>query len=260
MSVPLNTAAEIPLNVTGTIQCPVCASPFTAYVRQVMTRRTKRSINLYSCLDCRSFWNPVEYHQHAVLAANSIRWHESVAERNRVAAERLFDELFKLGHAPQNVIEIGCGSGSILAVAKQRGANVIGYDVDPISTAHGAAKYGIDLRNVHWSADSGEPFDMLLCISVLEHLQQPRSLIKAIADGCKKNSAVAVVSVPTLDRGRWSYLTCPDPTIKGTPFFDNDVHVTHFSSEGMTRALRHFGAASVTRVNSGLWNVFLAEF
>lgn len=247
-------------DIAGRIGCPVCTSPYTAYVRQVPTRRTKQMIPLYACLKCRSFWNPSGYDQSCPPKEKVINWHTSVAERNITAGRALFTALDDRGVRPSAVLEIGCGSGSVLFAAKERGMKTAGFDLNPHAVELGREQYGLDLRAEAWTANTYTDFDLLLCISVLEHLDQPRTLLSEIAAACKRRGAAAYISVPTLDAPRWKYLLDPSPALKGSPFFDNDVHVVHFSSEGMLMALKALGAHSITRVSANIWNGFLAQF
>jgi hypothetical protein len=39
--------------------------------------------------------------------------------------------------------------------------------------------------------------------------------------------------------------------VTGTPFFDNDVHVTHFSIAGLIGVMHEFGQQNVQFVTSG---------
>jgi hypothetical protein len=47
--------------------------------------------------------------------------------------------------------------------------------------------------------------------------------------------------------------------VPGTPFFDQDVHVTHFSSAGLEQVLRDCGMGRVEKLRSRLWIGMLAR-
>jgi 2-polyprenyl-3-methyl-5-hydroxy-6-metoxy-1,4-benzoquinol methylase len=241
--------------------CPICSSPFTAYVRHVLTRRTKRQIPLYACLDCLSFTNPSGYAETPEVLASDLRWHISVADRNKSAARRLFDKLAEEGVKPRSVVDIGCGIGSLLTVARDRGMRVVGYDTNLQTTDWGRENYKINLVGGYWTGDTDAgPVDLYLCISVCEHLMQPRTLIKDLCIAAARNKASLFISVPFVDRSLWDFILDPNPYAKGTPFFDNDVHITHFSSKGLEKAMRDFGARNFTIVRGGLWNGGLVRF
>lgn len=247
-------------NVTGRLTCPVCASPYTAYLRQVPTLRTRRQINLYGCFSCKSFWCPSGYKEDERQLQMDIEWHDRVSERNSVAGVALFELLKNHGVLFNRVLEVGCGAGSLVKVAVDAGLHAVGFDVNQLAIKHGRAKYGVDLRDENWTAEYDLDFDLILCISVLEHINQPRVLIEEIAKACRRRGAVAYISVPFLDENAWPFLLDPDPLKPGTPFFDNDVHVVHFSSEGLKICLTDFGAIEMTKLSPGLWSGYLVRF
>lgn len=240
--------------------CPVCNSAYTAYVRHVMTIRTRRPIALYTCLECRSFWNPSGYREDDHILENDFKWNLSVADRNRQHAPALFSAIQKAGGQLDSVVEIGCGTGTMMGVLKERGAKTIGFDVNRFAIAY-AREQGHDARDELWTLETPlPPVTLFLSVSVLEHIDQPRPLLRDLCQAAKKHGASLYVSVPFVNEVQWPYILDPDPKKQGTPFFDNDVHVTHFSHEGMTRLLREFGARTVTICGGGIWRGALAVF
>ena len=186
-----------------------------------------------------------------------LKWGLSVEERNRDAGRELFAKLAAVGVRPTSVLEVGCGIGTMLATAEEYGASAVGFDVNNLATAYGRSR-GRDTRDELWSPETpiGKP-DLILCMSVLEHLDHPRPLIRDLCLGAQKFSSVLFISVPFLDRTRWPFLLDPDPKRSGTPFFDNDVHVTHFSSKGLTKAIEEFGILNVRPFAGGIWQGLL---
>jgi 2-polyprenyl-3-methyl-5-hydroxy-6-metoxy-1,4-benzoquinol methylase len=241
--------------------CPICESPFTAYVRHVLTRRTKQQIPLYICLDCLSFTNPSGYTETQEILAADLQWHISVSDRNKSAAKRLFDKLAEEGVKPRSVADIGCGIGSLLTVARDRGMRVVGFDTNAQSTEYGRTQMKLNLVGNYWTKDTDTgPIDLYLCISVCEHLEKPRPLIQDLCAAAARQRAALFVSVPFVDRAAWPFILDPDPYAKGTPFFDNDVHITHFSTKGLEKVMRDFGAPNFKFVQGGLWNGGLVKF
>lgn len=238
--------------------CPVCASRFTSHVREVPTRRTKRQIGLYTCLECSSFWNPSGYHEDEAQLARDLEWGKSVTERNKRAATRLFDCLRENGVKPQSVAEIGCGIGTLLTVARSRGMRVIGYDVNKLAIAHARDANGLDAHAEMWTSETElPPIDLFLCISVLEHVEQPRPLIQELCKAAAAHKAALFISVPFLDRDKWDFIVDPAPEREHTPFFDNDVHVVHFSVKGLGMVMAQSGLKDTKLIKAGLWDGLL---
>jgi 2-polyprenyl-3-methyl-5-hydroxy-6-metoxy-1,4-benzoquinol methylase len=241
--------------------CPVCSSPYMAYVRNVLTLRTKRPIPLYACLTCRSFTNPSGYIEGEAQLLRDLEWHRSVEQRNTKAAGVLLKSLKQTVKEIKCIVEIGCGSGTLLRAAKEEGVECIGFDINRFAIEYGIKKHGLDLRTEFWSADTrcGIP-DMILCISVMEHMVHPRELFSEIAKASRKYSAWVFISVPFLNEDKWIYILDPDPYRDNTPFFDNDVHVTHFSDEGMKLLAHQHNVKYMKRNSSTIWHGYLMKF
>ncbi|MFC3714813.1 class I SAM-dependent methyltransferase [Luteimonas soli] len=190
-----------------------------------------------------------------------LQWNISVETRNREAGRRLFAALKAQGADPTTILEIGCGIGTLLDEASMAGKKSVGFDTNQHAVEYGRSTFGADLRCEHWSSRTlDERSDLTLCISVLEHIAEPRPLIAEIARYCSKFGTRAFISVPFVNRDKWHYLLNPDPTIPGTPFFDNDVHVTHFSRTGLERCLVEYGAKGTHFLAAGLWEGIIADF
>ncbi len=149
--------------------------------------------------------------------------------------------------------------GTFLNVAKDHFPKVTGYDTNNYAVDYGKQHFNLDLRNEVWSSDKSEQYDLIVCLQVLEHLDQPRILFSQLANAAKKGMGL-VISVPTLNRNRWKYLLDPDPQKEGTPFFDNDVHITHFSGKGLREIGKQFGATSISNEVAGDIPVVIYEF
>lgn len=239
--------------------CVVCDSPFVTYVKDVPTRRTKKDIPLYYCMECESFFNPSGYKEDEVQLARDLDWNISVIERNIGYSEKLISRLLDLYPQTKNILEIGCGIGTFLSIAKKRGLTVIGYDTNKYAIEYGKKIFNLDLRADFWSAEDTKNHDLIVCIMVLEHLEQPRLLFEQLALAAKKNKGNLYISVPFLDRDKWHFILEPDPTKKGTPFFDNDVHITHFSEKGLIKLAKEYGATKFTKIMQG-WHGYVFEF
>lgn len=242
-------------------KCPVCASDFMFRITDGMTRRTKRKVPIYACLNCRSLSNPSDYAEDPAQLARDLQWNISVEDRNRRATRSLVQALNQEGVHFSSVLEIGAGTGVFLSELAKVNVKGLGFDINPEAVRYGKDTFDIDLRCEFWNDSTVmERFDLVVSISVLEHLREPRDLLQSICSYASRVGSVAFISVPFVDKEKWKYLLNTDPYIVGTPFFDNDVHVTHFSSEGLRIALLEFGAKEPILINAGLWVGYLVRF
>lgn len=121
------------------------------------------------------------YEQDRYLAANPS-WHE---EDSAWKARRIFELLRRQGaHAPASVAEVGCGAGGILRALQPvfpAGTRLSGYDIAPAAIAR-AAQHANDRLSFHCEdiLQSGKSFDLLLCIDVFEHVENPFAFLRAI--------------------------------------------------------------------------------
>ena len=139
-------------------------------------------------------------------------------------------ELLRLNWSGSKVLEIGCFNGFFLDELKQRGADVHGFDVNRAAITVGGELFGLSGRldtSLDRLAAQG-PFDDILCIDVLEHLDQPNAFLQELRDLLKPTGRV-VVAGPTVERG----------------FHDKSDFPPHhkwwFSRPGLRSLLQHSG-------------------
>ena len=81
---------------------------------------------------------------------------------------------------------------------------------------------------------------------VFEHLEHPRELFSLMRDRLTADGSI-YLCVPFVERRDWPYLWTAGSNPAPAPpdvFYDNDVHVTHFSIDGMRRMGLSLGARS----------------
>ncbi len=116
------------------------------------------------------------------------------------------------------VLDVGCGSGGLLAVLAGHAAFRAGVERSHVA-AERAAKVADRVVNAAVPADLPFPpgsFDVVVCADILEHLPDPAAALTWAASWCRPSGAV-VISVPNVGnwqarlrllRGRWNYEPC----------------------------------------------------
>ncbi len=236
----------------GDDKCPVCESPYVVPTRLLKSYDKTSFYILKYCMKCSSFSNlPPEVSMTDLKEKNEniyLDWHLEVMERNKSYSRELLKSL-RAEIDFNSILEIGCGIGTFLNEAKEQGYGVLGFDLDKKSIDYGKKKYDIPIYARNFSADSvKEKYQLVVCISTLEHLRSPRSLIKGIANYCKKHGSSAFVFVPFFTDKKWTYLINPDSEEKGNPFTNNDEHIIHFSKSGFLKAFSDFGLRRYTEL------------
>lgn len=103
---------------------------------------------------------------------------------------------------PRTVLDVGCGIGLNGAVAKAKGARVVGIELDPDRAARARERLDevltVDLEtDALERALAGRRFDLILFGDVLEHLRDPGTLLRRLVPHLEDGGHV-VVSLPNV--------------------------------------------------------------
>ena len=79
---------------------------------------------------------------------------------------------------PPSVLDVGCATGAMLALLKERGWQVTGVEISP--SAEYARQRGIDVQSTSLEECRfpGESFDLVLASHLIEHLNDPASFVR----------------------------------------------------------------------------------
>ena len=97
-------------------------------------------------------------------------WHDEDAPWK---SQRIADFLRDQGVAPRSVCDIGCGAGGVLAGLAERlpEATLVGYDISPQAVELARRLHpGVEVRLGEAENQPAEPFDLVMLIDVVEHV------------------------------------------------------------------------------------------
>jgi 2-polyprenyl-3-methyl-5-hydroxy-6-metoxy-1,4-benzoquinol methylase len=192
---------------TAGVLCPVCLGARTPCVATVGAERHR----IRRCADCclefvSPFVRPVAGDSSAVtevgyIAAMKSQRAELEGRIGQRAAERLAVWGHLLGHRPQRVLDVGAGSGWIVAALASMGIEAVGLelDADLLACAHdsGAPVIGGDICQPPAELEAGS-FDVVLSSQTLEHIFEPRRAIDRMA-ALLRTGGLLHVDVPNGD-------------------------------------------------------------
>jgi SAM-dependent methyltransferase len=146
----------------------------------------------------------------AALAALEWRLFYAPTYRRRVA---IFRHLTRLRRG--RLLEIGCGSGLLLAHFRDAGYEVEGVELSAAAAAVGRERYGLPIRQgrVETLPLERNRYDAVVMINVLEHILEPAALLRRAHDILRSGGCV-VAGVPVVDStharllgARWGAVT-----------------------------------------------------
>jgi len=185
------------------------------------------------------------------------RWLVSTAEDHRAREEEIFtedysgfsederfvafvrrftrDELARRLRPGAKILDVGCGAGHFMQVAKEAGYSVEGIDVSPAS-AQICRQKGLDARSGDFLTERfGGKFDLITMWDVVEHLRDPAAFLER-ARGLLAEGGMLFSKIPIF--GELSVrLSDKVPRAAGILLGAPD-HVQYFDRESLERLIR----------------------
>jgi 2-polyprenyl-3-methyl-5-hydroxy-6-metoxy-1,4-benzoquinol methylase len=134
--------------------------------------------------------------------------------------------------AGKQVLEIGCGTGLLMKLLAQQGADCIGVDPQPIQRDQGDTQ-SIEFIKDFFPTDqigANNQFDLIVLYAVLEHVPRPEGLLESLKDYLTPTGSV-LVCVPDCEH----YLLHGDPSVL---FFQ---HFNYFTQQTLKNTMLRAG-------------------
>lgn len=179
-------------------RCPMCRS-----ARIGAHDRDSKGIAIERCQDCGlMFVNPQYSEQYltdfytAYITPEERRGRG--AERKRRQKEVAFD-LIARHQVGGRFLAVGCGGGLELEIARERGFEAEGYDVDPGTTAEVAARLGLPVHSGHFADLDLAPasYACIFADHMLEHPKDPAAYLRRFRE-LLTPEGVLYIGVPNL--------------------------------------------------------------
>jgi SAM-dependent methyltransferase len=124
----------------------------------------------------------------------------SVEELHRNNASRIIRVLDSVRDMRGSaVLDIGCACGYYLdEFRRQRGCRTTGFEISSFASGIGV-RMGLDIRNAmfHASLVERESFDVALLIGTIEHLSDPREVLREINSALRPGGLLAITTIDT---------------------------------------------------------------
>ena len=144
------------------------------------------------------------YNDHRISGMNHELW-----QRDRsIEFDQKYSTIKSLSHSGK-IIELGSGPGQFVSFLNQKGLDAIGYEIDS-NACKEAKKNGIFVKNIDIESDNFEyeSGDILLLYEIIEHVLNPKKVLKNVYKAIKKNGFL-IITTPNV-RGADNYNIPPD--------------------------------------------------
>jgi 2-polyprenyl-3-methyl-5-hydroxy-6-metoxy-1,4-benzoquinol methylase len=232
------------------MSCPVCLNPAT---RPALTggdwlfESTPERFTLHSCESCRClFLNPMPKEEEiAGFYPDQYWWSASNSQRGGALKKlesvyrklALGDHVSFIVRAAENraglhLLDVGCGSGTLLGMLKQRGFQSIGIDFSAEAARVAETENGV--RVVVGSLDQAsfpaESFDIVTMFHAIEHVPNPRTVLAEVSRILKPGGAL-ILQAPNIDS--WQFKAF------GARWYGLDIprHVIDYSKDSLLKLL-----------------------
>jgi SAM-dependent methyltransferase len=221
------------------IECPLCSSPRAAPLF------TKQGFDFVRCVECGLVYVNPQLRESVVLkeyefAETSDLWFDVLMsprqeELDRAKFRRILD-LLEAYRGGGRILDVGCSTGLFLELARARGWTGVGIEFAPRARAYASEARGLEVLDVPLARAGFEPetFDAVALLSVLEHTNDPRRVLRECARVLRHGGALYVI-VPNVESVACRVLRECART------FDGRNHLVYFSGSTLTRLLDSTG-------------------
>ncbi len=231
--------------------CPVCLSSST---RPALTgtdflfESTSKTFTLDSCASCHclfvnpmpggaeiaSFY-PVQYWWNA-SNAGLLKKFEAVYRRIALHDHVSFVTGAAGNRRGLELLDVGCGSGTLIGLLKRRGFRPMGVDFSAEAAAVAEKENGVRVvtGSLIDAAFPAQSFDVVTLFHVMEHVTNPREVLGEVAR-ILRPGGVAILQVPNIDS--WQF------RMFGAKWYGLDIprHLIDYPAGAMLRLLRDTG-------------------
>ena len=225
------------------INCPICEQNETEKLFD------KDALSVVICNRCRlRYVNPRVNRQRLEAEYTETYYPPDKVERIRTdnmewlqMTERL-TELEEHHRSKGQLLDVGCGIGTFLHLAREQGWEPHGVDPSKSGSAFAKEKYKLDVRcgDIFDADFPSASFDAIVLYHVLEHISELNPFLSELRRVLKPETGTLVIEVPNggslqsrLQKADWPYVHPHD-------------HLYYFSAHSLPKLLQKHGFRNVT--------------
>lgn len=195
-------------------------------------------------MKCKSLYNPSGYKENDARLLDDASYFITVQQSTREQGVNIIEKILSYNKTAKDFLDIGAGIGTLMNIAQSYNLKPEGVDPNPFAVLYGKRNLSVDIKCAYYHSSLFEKkFDLITIIDVFEHLDEPRLLFEEAVKSLNKNG-VMFIRVPFfIPEAHENFVQNPDS--EGTIFYDNDVHIVHFSKEGFIEFAKEFKATFI---------------
>lgn len=239
MNQKINNTGQIRMAALINNTCPICqlGKLSMQYKASPLDYSTEQSFPIFICSECGYgktggiLQNTDHLYVGGCYDEKEKPWHKFIRPLISVLEYGKLRYLVSEKMVGNRLLEIGCGKGRFLDVAKKRGFQIYGIEPSPRSFAFASARLGsaiapIGLDEINNLTEFPGKYDYVMLWHVLEHLDDPHIVLSQIK-GLLTSKGRVVIAVPNfasfqacLGKADWYHLDPPR-------------HLHHFTPESL---------------------------
>ncbi|MCV2491471.1 methyltransferase domain-containing protein [Geodermatophilus sp. YIM 151500] len=146
------------------------------------------------------------------------------------------------------ILEVGAGCGALTLRLRDAGFDVVPTDLEP---PHEWIQ-PLDLDEPEWTDETRGPFDMVVCVETLEHVENPRKVLRTMRS-LLRDGGTLLVSTPnvTHPHSRLKMLLMGAPYIFGPSHYYQPGHISILPDWMLTEHVRLAGFDRIEVTTAG---------
>lgn len=172
------------------------------------TVRDNPSIYVMECVSCGLVFLSSFNHVIDGFYENS-GMHESSVDAERWVRESLWDDERRFNYLKRlivnkDILDFGCGAGGFLKLAKKVAARAVGIEPEMALKQHFLKE---EIEVFASIDDAPDSFDVITLFHVLEHIPDPRTMLKRLSEKLRKGGQL-IIEVPNADDALLNLYNC----------------------------------------------------
>ena len=229
------------------LNCPCCGSTF------IKKKFYKNEFQINKCLNCKTLFVenlPNSINLKHIYESESYYGCLNTASVDRIKREnkRRLNFIKKI-KISGSILDIGTAKGLLLDCAKEIGYDTFGIEISEANAKLCESKgHKVFCGTLDEFIDNNifpKKFDIICCLDVIEHTENPQKFIYSII-GLMNSHSLLVLSTPNYS-GLFSFVLG-----KNDPFMTPPEHLNFFSKKGLSILLAKYGLKNDKYINFGV--------